>query len=82
MTSPSVDTTCELTVAGPLAHSFVQAVRARFTVDCRRSAEATVLTVGSADQAAVRAVMTMLWDSGHVVLAMATRSGGVDRPEP
>ncbi len=33
-----------------------------------------MLTVGSADQAAVRAVMTMLWDSGHVVLAMATRS--------
>jgi hypothetical protein len=37
-----------------------------------QSAHQTVLTVGDADQAAVRALMLMLWDSGHEVLAMST----------
>ena len=37
-----------------------------------RTADSTVLTVDAVDQAAVRAVMIMLWDSGHEVLAMST----------
>jgi hypothetical protein len=48
------------------------AMRARFDVVSTQSAHQTVLTVGDADQAAVRALMLMLWDSGHEVLAMST----------
>jgi hypothetical protein len=54
----------------------VAAMRARFDVVSTPAADRTVLTVEVADQAAVRALMTMLWDSGHEVLAMSTRRGG------
>lgn len=41
-------------------------------VDVARTADTTVLTVEGADQAAVRAVMIMLWDCGHEVPTMST----------
>jgi len=65
---------CELTVSGPVARSVVAAMRARFgavSPPARvNGTDATVLTVDVTDQAAVRALMLMLWDSGHDVLAM------------
>lgn len=66
---------CELTVRGPVAGSVVAAMRARFDVESVAASGHTVLTVGRADQAALRALMIMLWDSGHEVLAMSTAPG-------
>lgn len=67
---------CELTVCGHVARSVIAAMRTRFDVASTQTADHTVLTVGDADQAAVRALMLMLWDSGHEVLAMSTERGG------
>jgi hypothetical protein len=50
-------------------------MRARFDVEAASASGHTVLTVGRADQAALRALMIMLWDSGHDVLAMSTGPG-------
>lgn len=66
---------CELTVRGPVAGSVLAAVRARFDMEAASTSDRTVLTVGGADQAAVRALMIMLWDSGHEVLTMSTEPG-------
>jgi hypothetical protein len=66
---------CELTVRGPIAGSVVAAMRARFDVESASASGHTILTVDRADQAAVRALMIMLWDSGHEVLAMSTAPG-------
>ena len=66
---------CELTVRGPVAGPVVAALRARFDVGSASLSGHTVLTVDPADQAAVRALMLMLWDSGHEVLAMSTGPG-------
>ena len=67
-----MDQRCALTVNGRVARSAIEALRARFDVDETRTDDGTVLTVDSADQAVVRAVMIALWDSGHDVLAMST----------
>lgn len=78
---------CELTVAGSVARSVLDAVATRFDVRAVRLLDhpvRTVLTVGGVDQSAVRALMIMLWDSGHDVLAMSTPAtdavGGRTRP--
>ena len=66
---------CALTVNGAVAGSVVDTIRERFdTVVTRRSGR-TELTVDAVDQAAVRAVTTMLWDSGHEVLALSVIPG-------
>jgi hypothetical protein len=63
-------TRCEFAVGGPIARSVIETIAARFgppTVD------RGVLTVEGVDHAAVRALMVLLWDTGHEVLAMAVR---------
>jgi hypothetical protein len=72
MTQINFEQHCELTVTGPVARSVIDAIRARFDVVATRTADNTVLTVGAIDQSALRALMVMLWDSGHEVLAMST----------
>jgi hypothetical protein len=72
MAQLGVQTRCELTVTGPVAESVIQAIAARFDVDATRTSDHTLLTVDCVDQAAVRALMTMLWDSGHQVVTMST----------
>jgi hypothetical protein len=62
------DKRCELLVDGPIAQAVIDAIAARFgpsTVD------RGVLTVEGVDHAAVRALMVLLWDTGHEVLAMS-----------
>ena len=62
-----VDKRCELVINGPIAQAVVGTIAARFgpsTVD------RGVLTVEGVDQPAVRALMVLLWDTGHEVLAM------------
>jgi len=61
---------CELTVVGPLANSVLDVIRSRFDVVATATADGTVLTVAGVDQAAIRSLLIMLWDSGHEVLAM------------
>jgi hypothetical protein len=62
----------QLTVRGRLARGVLDALRARFDVEATSTGDRTTLTVDGLDQAAIRAVMTMLWDSGHDVMAMST----------
>lgn len=81
MGHPSCDKRCELTVSGPVALSVTEAISARFDGVSTRTGDRTVLVIEAVDQAAVRAVMIMLWDSGHDVLAMvitATHPSGED----
>ena len=77
---------CELTVAGGVARSVLDTIESRFDVRSVRPADRpvgrTVLTVTGVDQAAVRALMIMLWDSGYDVLAMTTVAGGAPGFEP
>ena len=65
---------CELTVTGPLAGSVLETMQSRFDAMATRHPDRTVVVARSVDQAAVRALMVMLWDSGHEVL------GDVDSP--
>ncbi len=76
MAHMSFEKHCELTVTGPLARSAIEAIRTRFDIDATRTAETTVLTIDDVDQAAVRALMIMLWDCGHEVLAMSVTPRG------
>ncbi len=82
---------CELTVAGCVARSVLDAIEDRFDLRAvrrldgpvdRGSVSGTVLTVAAVDQPAVRALMVMLWDSGHDVLAMSTGAFGTTGAEP
>jgi hypothetical protein len=82
---------CELTVAGCVARSVLDTIENRFDLRAvcrldgpadRGSVSGTVLTVAGVDQPAVRALMIMLWDSGHDVLAMSTGVCGTAGAEP
>lgn len=80
--------TCELTIGGTVARSVLDTIATRFDLRAVRPTDRpairTVLTVTGVDQSAVRALMIMLWDSGHDVLSMSTAGGGVigARPRP
>ena len=67
---------CRVIVAGSLSQAACQLIEARFgpvaVVDNSRSDTAVELT---ADQPALRALLTMLWDLGHEV-AVLQPSGG------
>jgi len=75
MAHMSPETQCEVTVTGPLARSAIDAIGGRFHVVAIRTADTTIVTVDAVDQAAVRALMILLWDSGHELLAMSTIPG-------
>ncbi len=75
------ETRCVLTISGPIAQSVTEAIRSRFDGIATRIGENTSVTVEDVDQAAVRAVMIMLWDSGHDVVTMViTPSAATDAP--
>jgi hypothetical protein len=58
-----------LTLAGRLPASVAAVIRARFgDVEIRPGADTTVLDLAVADQPALRALLTLLWDVGHEVL--------------
>ena len=59
---------CELVINGPIAGAVVEAIAARFGPS---TVERGVLTVEGVDHAAVRALMVLLWDTGHEVVAMS-----------
>jgi hypothetical protein len=66
----------ELTVTSVLADSVLELIRDRFDhVDTRTVAgPATVVTVAGIDQAGERALLNLLWDTGHEIGSMASSS--------
>jgi hypothetical protein len=62
----------EFTVDGPLARGVDERIRARFQHVSTRSLDRTRLVVDNIDQAAVRAVMNLLWDAGHDILSISS----------
>jgi hypothetical protein len=66
---------CRITVAGPLGVAATRAVRSQFgsVALTTRVPGLTVLALDSLDQPALRGLLTLLWDSGHDVVALSTR---------
>jgi hypothetical protein len=68
---------CRITVAGALGVAATRAVRAQYgcVVLSNREPDChTVLTLDSLDQPALRGLLTLLWDFGHDVIAVSTRT--------
>jgi hypothetical protein len=65
------DSRYELRVRPAIARSLLDVIRTRFDHVPAPGAERTVLIVENLDQAAVRALLTLLWDAGHEVLSLA-----------
>ena len=63
---------CELSVGGPLADSLLELIRSRFgEVTTRPDAgPSTTMIVCGLDPASERALLTLLWDTGHDVVSM------------
>jgi cytochrome c-type biogenesis protein CcmH/NrfF len=64
----------QLTVAGRLPSSVTTTIVARFGdgVRIRPIDGRTTLTLGAIDQPALRALLILLWDFGHVVLSVSS----------
>jgi 2-keto-3-deoxy-6-phosphogluconate aldolase len=62
----------ELSLRGPVAERVAEQIRSRFGEIAIRTGAApgTVLVVQGVDPAAQRALLILLWDTGHDVLAM------------
>jgi hypothetical protein len=65
----------ELTVSGPVASSVLRLLDDRYdrVSTERRSGADTVVTIADIDQAGERAVLNLLWDTGHQIRAMRRR---------
>jgi hypothetical protein len=59
-----------LTVSAPIGASLLDVLRARFDEVAVSAADRTVLRIDNLDQASVRALMTLVWDAGHEVVAL------------
>jgi hypothetical protein len=64
----------ELTMRGPISRTVLDVVRTRFDHVSTPGADGTVLVVDNIDQASVRALLTLLWDTGHHVLAFEEKT--------
>ena len=63
------NTRYELRLRAPIAHTLLDVIRTRFDHVSTPGADGTVLIVENLDQASVRALLTLLWDTGHEVLS-------------
>ena len=70
----------ELRLRTPIAHTLLDVIRTRFDHVTTPGADGTTLVVENVDQASVRALLTLLWDTGHEVLSFEERNH--DRPIP
>ena len=61
---------CELTLRDAVSFSLLELIRTRFDHVSTPGADGTVLAVDEVDQAAVRALLILLWDAGHEVLSL------------
>jgi hypothetical protein len=75
-----VESTYCLVVSGPMPSAVIGSVRERFE-DVRVSAApaGTVIACSISDQAALRALLTQLWDVGCAVLLVVVTSNGSRR---
>jgi hypothetical protein len=60
----------EVTLREPLSRSLLGMIRTRFDHVPTPAGDGTVLVVGSLDQASLRALLTLLWDADHEILAL------------
>jgi hypothetical protein len=60
----------ELRLRTPIAHTLLDVIRARFDRVSVPDPDGTVLIVENLDQASVRALLTLLWDTGHELLSL------------
>jgi hypothetical protein len=65
------DARYELRVRAPIARALLDLIRTRVDHVSAPGADGTVLIVENIDQASVRALLTLLWDTGHEVLSLA-----------
>ena len=74
--SDQVSEQLELTIAGSIADAVLGLIRERFDhVDTRAvPGPATVVTIAEIDQAGERALVNLLWDTGHEIKGLSTRS--------
>ncbi|MFF5365200.1 hypothetical protein ACFY4I_38395 [Streptomyces scabiei] len=63
-----------LTMRGPISRTVPAVVRTRFDHVSTPGADGTVPVVDDVDQASVRALLTLLWDTGHHVLAFEEKT--------
>jgi len=69
-------TRCELRVGGRVADSLLELIRNRFgDVSTRPAGHGTTVVVDGLDPASERALLTLLWDTGHDVLSMRSTRG-------
>jgi hypothetical protein len=68
------NTRYELRLRAPIAHTVLDVIRARFDDVSAPGPDGTVLTAENLDQASVRALLTLLWDTGHEVLSFEETS--------
>jgi hypothetical protein len=63
-------------VAGPLSAAATSAITARYDLvgNTRRVDGETVLDLKGLDQPAIRGLLTLLWDFGHDVVAVANET--------
>ncbi|MFJ1760074.1 hypothetical protein ACIOD2_07145 [Amycolatopsis sp. NPDC088138] len=63
---------CEVVVDGRLAEPFLELIESRFgEITVRPGAgRGTTVTVDGLDPASERALLTLLWDTGHDVVSM------------
>lgn len=67
-----------LALAGPLPATVTEVIRVRFgEVTIRSSADRTALDGLLADQAAVRALLTLVWDVGGEIRLLRVSADGV-----
>ncbi|MFF4395628.1 hypothetical protein [Streptomyces sp. NPDC001480] len=64
----------ELTLHRPISRSLLDVIETRFDHVSTPGADGTVLVVDNVDQASVRALLTLLWDTGHHVLAFEEKT--------
>jgi hypothetical protein len=58
----------ELRLRTPIADTVLDVIRTRFDHVSTPGADSTVLVVENVDQASIRALLTLLWDTGHEVV--------------
>jgi hypothetical protein len=77
-----VGSTSCLVVTGPMPSAVIGVVRDRFE-DVRVSAApaGVVIECSLPDQAALRALLTQVWDVGSAVLVVAVLSSGIERSD-
>ena len=64
----------ELRLRRPIANTLLDVIRTRFDNVSTPGADGTVLIVEDLDQTAIRALLTLLWDTSHDVLSFSARS--------